>query len=393
MDDSIFRTRVAVRYVRSSPTRLMRFKECMEKEKIESKNHLVLDIETRWNPTYLMLDAAIKFQKAFDLLEIDYSKYKDELSSGHKSRGLPTYSDWEYARYLLPFLKIFYDATVCVFDSFYVTGNEYMREIYDIGMKISEWSHSHDLNLSSTAVRMKGKFDKYWSNVDNINIMLFIAVVLDPRDKLEYVDWVIGESYDAFATDKLKKKVMETLLSLFNHYDLCKVARGLTTQSSQQSPSASALDDCDVDIDPQEYMRVKFKKRKARNQANQPKSKLDEYLVDDLEDDNDKTFDLLKWWKMNSTKYQVLSLMARDVLTMHNSIVASELAFSTGGHVLDPFRSSLTTKMVEALICTQDWIQTTCAPLAIEETLDELTKIKSEFPSLRIESTHPQLND
>ncbi|KAJ0092109.1 hypothetical protein Patl1_26224 [Pistacia atlantica] len=140
-------------------------------------------------------------------------------------------------------------------------------------------------------------------------------------------------------------------------------------------------------------MRVKFKRRKIERQANTSKSELDKYLADDVENDDDKTFDLLKWWKMNSTKYPVLSLMARDVLAMLVSNVASESAFSTGGREVDLFRSSLTTKMVEALICTQDWIRTTRAPLAIEDTLDELTKIESEFPSFRVESTRPQLND
>ena len=137
MDDSIFRIRSAVKYVRSSPARLQRFKACVEKEKIASKSHLVLDVETRWNSTYLMLEAALKFQKAFELLALEDSKYADELTSGDRSRGLPTSTDWEYAHYLLPFLQVFYDATLRVSGSLYVTGNAYMREIFGVGLKIS----------------------------------------------------------------------------------------------------------------------------------------------------------------------------------------------------------------------------------------------------------------
>ncbi|KAK3010205.1 hypothetical protein RJ639_011956 [Escallonia herrerae] len=37
--------------------------------------------------------------------------------------------------------------------------------------------------------------------------------------------------------------------------------------------------------------------------------------------------------------------------------VASEAAFSTGGRVIDPYRASLSTKTVEALICGGDWIR------------------------------------
>jgi hypothetical protein len=38
------------------------------------------------------------------------------------------------------------------------------------------------------------------------------------------------------------------------------------------------------------------------------------------------------------------------------STVASESAFSVGGRVLDPFRTRLDPTMVEALVCTKDWI-------------------------------------
>ena len=38
------------------------------------------------------------------------------------------------------------------------------------------------------------------------------------------------------------------------------------------------------------------------------------------------------------------------------STVASESAFSVAGRVVDPYRSCLDSEMVEALICTKDWV-------------------------------------
>jgi len=64
-------------------------------------------------------------------------------------------------------------------------------------------------------------------------------------------------------------------------------------------------------------------------------------------------FDILIWWKVNASKYSIFAVIARDVLVIPISTIASEFAFSTGGRVLDSFRSSLSPITVEALIWTQ----------------------------------------
>ncbi|GKB02938.1 zinc finger BED domain-containing protein RICESLEEPER 2-like protein, partial [Tanacetum coccineum] len=63
-------------------------------------------------------------------------------------------------------------------------------------------------------------------------------------------------------------------------------------------------------------------------------------------------------------------------------------AFSTGGRVIDQFRSSLTPKTAEALICVQDWIRSTPTGLqdmpvnALEELQEKMEKIElDEFPT------------
>ena len=69
-----------------------------------------------------------------------------------------------------------------------------------------------------------------------------------------------------------------------------------------------------------------------------------------------KTFNILAWWKSNTNKYSILSRLARDVLAVPVSTVASESAFSTGGRTLSSHRSRLHPHTVEALMCTQNWI-------------------------------------
>ena len=95
-DESIVKVRNAVRYVRSSPSRLKIFNVCAQKEKIESKRGLCLDVSTRWNSTYLMLDSAQKYQKAFERLEDDdehFLRHFGEASEGRRILGPPGCGD------------------------------------------------------------------------------------------------------------------------------------------------------------------------------------------------------------------------------------------------------------------------------------------------------------
>ncbi|KAI3737089.1 hypothetical protein L2E82_27084 [Cichorium intybus] len=55
--------------------------------------------------------------------------------------------------------------------------------------------------------------------------------------------------------------------------------------------------------------------------------------------------------------------MAKDILAIQVSTVASESAFSTCGRILDEYRTNLATPIVEALICTQDWIRKSRKPI------------------------------
>ena len=56
---------------------------------------------------------------------------------------------------------------------------------------------------------------------------------------------------------------------------------------------------------------------------------------------------MLGWWKIHGPRYPVVARMARDVLAVPVSTVASESAFSAGGRTLDSFRTSLTPKVID----------------------------------------------
>ncbi|KAK9279067.1 hypothetical protein L1049_012742 [Liquidambar formosana] len=72
-------------------------------------------------------------------------------------------------------------------------------------------------------------------------------------------------------------------------------------------------------------------------------------------------------------------MMARDILSIPITIVASELAFSIGGRIIDKYRSSIVPKNVEALLCTRDWL---CGLRAEEDSLDDESLLVEDFQNI-----------
>jgi len=87
------------------------------------------------------------------------------------------------------------------------------------------------------------------------------------------------------------------------------------------------------------------------------KTELDRYLDEELLDMHTKNFKVLDWWKVAGTRFPTLRKIARDIFAIPVTTGDSESAFSTGGRVLSEHHSRLTSKMLEALMCSQDWLR------------------------------------
>ncbi|CAI9301042.1 unnamed protein product [Lactuca saligna] len=61
------------------------------------------------------------------------------------------------------------------------------------------------------------------------------------------------------------------------------------------------------------------------------KTELDDYLAEKLLP-NEEGFDILMWWKCNGSKFPILQKIARDVLAIPISTVASKSTFSMSGN-------------------------------------------------------------
>jgi hypothetical protein len=176
--------------------------------------------------------------------------------------------------------------------------------------------------------------------------------------------------YDVEEAGNFTTKVKNTLLRLFEHYmnvdeNVDVVPSVGTSINENVNVDLTVVNDDMVDD-----LASEFKKHLEEEGCVQKKNEVERYLGDDCEDPNDFKLDILGWWRCNATKYKILSKVAQHVLAIPVSTVVSEAAFSTGGRILDPFRSSLSPSTVQALVCCQNWLSLAPIPINIRTFMD-----------------------
>jgi len=89
-----------------------------------------------------------------------------EGGQGRRGLGPPTFEDWENFRVFLKFLKLFYDVTIRLSGSLYVTFNMYFQEICGIQAHLHAFSESGDYVLIAMAEKIKMKYNKRINFID-----------------------------------------------------------------------------------------------------------------------------------------------------------------------------------------------------------------------------------
>ncbi|KAI8549544.1 hypothetical protein RHMOL_Rhmol06G0032700 [Rhododendron molle] len=147
-------------------------------------------------------------------------------------------------RYFADFLKKFYDATLHLSGSSYATSNMYFNEVMAVDEFLSSFLKDvyvmydgDERNVSRDALvtmarKMKKKFDKYWGKVEKMNMMMFIAIVLDPRFKLKYVTFCFSELFHSDLEKELTQMIRDVLDRAFVEYEKLNEGAPFSSQSS-----------------------------------------------------------------------------------------------------------------------------------------------------------------
>ncbi|VFQ63012.1 unnamed protein product [Cuscuta campestris] len=204
------------------------------------------------------------------------------------------------------------------------------------------------------SLKMLDKYDKYWGDVEKMNMLLYIAAVLDPRYKFDYVEFCFKKMYSQEVAKELLTKVKSTMDELFLEYKKMADTLGNTSSAQTTLTPQSSLNTLSATVDSNTISETstknEFRKYKSSTVRGGQKSDLDKYITDEFDEDED-SFDILGWWKKN-------------------------------GH-----RSSLTPKIVQALICSQDWLRqgAYCSIHEFESEVSELDKLDEDLSKLKLD--------
>ncbi|KAL2897952.1 Zinc finger BED domain-containing protein RICESLEEPER 3, partial [Bienertia sinuspersici] len=111
-------------------------------------------------------------------------------------------------------------------------------------------------------------------------------------------------------------------------------------------------------------LRNDYVSKNGNMNAHDKKIELKKYLKDKIEPDDDN-FEILDWWATQSNRYPIVMKMLLMSLLLERVDVFWILLCT-----------SLTPRMVEGLICAQDWMRTSYEPISIEESLIELENME-----------------
>jgi hypothetical protein len=342
--------RNTVKYFKRSPSRLCKFVLVCNDYSIKVGKCLSLDVKTRWNSTYKMLDTCIEYRSAFG--------YYAQVDQNYVWK--PTDSLWDMYEKIRPILGEMAGATTAFSGSVYPTANVFYPYLLKVKLALLNAKNFEDPYLKKMGAAMLGKLNKYWEEKNNVMV---IATILDPRFKMRYIEFYFKMLYDSSRCQQEVADIKIELEELYKKHEsgLRRKMGGSSSSSTTQSASSSKQTTSSMAC----LVSREFESFLESSASETSKSELLMYLDEANHPLNDKNFNLLHYWKVNALRFPVVSTTAKKFLALPASSVSSESTFSCGGRVLDDYRSSLKPATVQALVCESSWIRGSKSPIIL----------------------------
>ncbi|XP_052880463.1 zinc finger BED domain-containing protein DAYSLEEPER-like [Gossypium arboreum] len=286
--------RNGIKYIKKSGIRRKRFYDVADKSfHLNVTKKLHQDVCVRWNSTYLMLESSLYYKYVLD--------YWAQRDKDYQMFALSS-EEWRNVAILCKFLKVFYDVT-CVFSgSNYPMANLYFRGVWKVHKVLLDKVKGSYSFLTLMVKQIQEKFNKYWAEY---SLILSCAAILDPRYKLNYVQYCVTTIYGIHASDFVET-IISNLRLLFDEY----VKKSKSTSSSLAGRSNvsdknlvdSSLDEHNVnsaDFGGNFDESDDYKRYLNESSTRSEKSQLDIYL-EEPELEFNSQIDVLDYWSKSS---------------------------------------------------------------------------------------------
>ena len=324
----IEKVRHAVGFIQGNnrKARLKEFKRKCEENNLRPRL-MPEEIETRWNSTYDFLKTCNIYKAPITTTFNQYAYKFPEVMLQE--------SDWDKINDVVIFLEKFYLATVEFSGAYYPTVCNILAYIADLSLLLMEYRCKTEYKDAIT--QMVEKFKKYFFPIPPIYL---IGAMLNPCMKFTTMSEFVRIIYSSLEIKPEEKPSMfktmsdtnDHIQSLYNHYvDLLDnatpthtvpLARPSDEPSSSKRQAHGMPAHCVTNLSVWSKIQPTSQRSVNRDELN--------YYLRQAPESYQNNVSALDWWKNNQNQYPVLSTMARDVLNVPMSTVASESAFSQG---------------------------------------------------------------
>jgi hypothetical protein len=160
---------------------------------------------------------------------------------------------------------------------------------------------------------MRKKLQKYW---DLSFLQICVPVVLDPRFKLGFLKFRLGQGFGDYSSSTYFPQVQETFKNLYDEY-FSQWGHLVPEYAKPVAEDEPNFGKSNPWADWGHHQNLIQRKRV---------SELDKYLEEETVP-IDIEFDILQYWKMSSATYPILARMARDILAIPASTVHQSQPF------------------------------------------------------------------
>ncbi|TYG77887.1 hypothetical protein ES288_D02G012000v1 [Gossypium darwinii] len=324
MDSILSKLWKSIEYVTETTHGKLNFQEAVNQVKLQggkSWDELSFKLESDSD----ILDSALRSREIFCKLEQVDDNFMLNLSK----------EEWEKAVTLQSCFTCFDD----IKGTQSLTANLYFPKLCNMYEEFGQLKKSNH----PFVILMKRKFDNYWSLC---NVAFTIAAALDPRLNFRSS---CNETYDLESMMKLIR-FRKVLMDVYSEY--ANEAKNLSASSSVLDDSDSLTTETTKDCIVSYFS--KFASASNVKEVASQKSELDCYLEETLLPSD---ADILGWWRVNSQRFPTLAKMARDFLAIPVSV--SSPCSNISAMTINPAYSSLDPESMEALVCSQNWLEST----------------------------------